>query len=73
MEQAFNGAGDTTTPSFINLGCFWLFQLPLAWALSHHTTLGAVGVFAAIAASYSLSAVVALLCFRRGTWQQRKV
>ena len=73
MMQAFNGAGDTVTPTWINFFCFWLFQIPLAWILAMPMGTGPQGVFVAIAASYSLSAVVGLLLFRRGKWKQKKV
>ncbi len=73
MMQAFNGAGDTVTPTWINFFCFWLFQIPLAWVLSIPLAMGPTGVFIAIAASYSLSAVVGVAAFRRGTWKQKRV
>jgi len=71
MTQAFNGAGDTMTPMFINLVCFWLFQIPMAMFLSR--AMGPSGVFWAIALSYSLSAIMGLTLFRRGRWKMRKV
>jgi putative MATE family efflux protein len=73
LVQAFNGAGDTYTPTAINLVCYWGLQIPLAWALAHHTALDAVGVYIAITAAESLVAVVALLVFRRGRWKSRIV
>jgi putative MATE family efflux protein len=73
MTNAFNGAGDTATPSWINLACFWAFQLPFAWALSRTFGLGPSGVFWAIASAYSLSAVVGIALFRRGRWRTRVV
>ena len=73
MMQAFNGAGDTATPTWINFFCFWLFQIPLAWFLSLPMEAGPTGVFIAIALSYSLSAVVGVLLFRRGTWKSKTV
>ena len=48
MVAAFNGAGDTTTPTIINLACYWLFQIPLAYALALPVGMGADGVFIAI-------------------------
>jgi putative MATE family efflux protein len=73
MVQAFNGAGDTYTPTVINFCCYWLFQLPLAWVLAHRLGLGPVGVFAAITSAESLIAVVGIAVFRRGRWKQRQV
>ena len=71
-RQAFNGAGDTRTPTWIDIFCFWLFEIPLAWALSR-TALGVEGVFWAVAIAYSLSAVVSTLIFRRGGWKTTTV
>jgi putative MATE family efflux protein len=73
MVQAFNGAGDTATPTYINLACYWLFQIPLAWALARSLGLGPRGVFLAITISESLIAVVGMLAFRRGSWKTRTV
>ncbi len=73
MMQAFNGAGDTATPTRINVVCFWLFEIPLAYALAGPLGMGPAGVFWAIGLSYSLSAVVGLLLFRRGTWKLKKI
>ena len=71
--QAFNGAGDTLTPTLINLFCFWACQLPVAWWLAFHTGLAQNGIFAAIAISQSAIAVIGMLAFRQGKWKLRKV
>lgn len=68
--QAFNGAGDTRTPLYVNVTCFWIFKIPLAWGLAKLAGFGPGGVFFSIAAAYSLQAIVAGLLFRRGAWQR---
>lgn len=73
MAAAFNGAGDTWTPTVMNLVCFWLIQIPLAYTLSRWTGLGTTGVFLAITIAESALAVVAMLVFRRGRWKAQKV
>lgn len=73
LTQSFNGAGDTTTPTRINIGVFWLFEIPLAWVLATHTPMGDHGIFASITAAYSLLAAVSTVMFRRGTWRTRRV
>jgi len=73
MLQAFNGAGDTVTPTWVNFVSFWLVQIPLAWILARETDLGHHGVYWAIAISYSLSAVIGMILFRRGKWKEKEV
>jgi putative MATE family efflux protein len=73
LEQAFNGAGDTTTPTLINLGCFWIMELPLAWFLAGPLGMGPSGAFLAITISYGLLAAVSVYLFRRGRWKLREV
>ena len=73
VVQAFNGAGDTYTPTLINLFCFWLLQIPMAYALALRAGFGARGVFLAITIAESLLAVVGVLLFRRGRWKEQKV
>ena len=72
FTQAFNGAGDTWTPTLLNIGVFWMLELPLAWWLSH-AGFGAHGVFIALTVAYSMLAVCSGLLFRRGTWKARSV
>jgi putative MATE family efflux protein len=73
MAQAFNGAGDTFTPTLLNLFCFWLWEIPLAWLLATKAGLGPRGVFVAIAVAFSTYAVAGALLFRRGRWKHTKV
>jgi putative MATE family efflux protein len=73
LTQSFNGAGDTWTPTLLNIFIFWLWELPLAWVLSHVLSLGPRGVFVAMAVSFSTLAVVSAILFRRGKWKTRKV
>jgi putative MATE family efflux protein len=73
LTQAFNGAGDTWTPTWINLGCFWLWEIPLAWVLAVHFGLGPQGAFIALLVAFSTVAVVSWLLFRRGRWKTRRV
>jgi MATE family, multidrug efflux pump len=73
ITQSFNGAGDTWTPTIINLFVFWLWELPLAYVLAITFGMGPRGVFLAIMISFSTLAVVSALMFRRGKWKTRKV
>jgi putative MATE family efflux protein len=73
VVQSFNGAGDTTTPTWINLFCHWLLQIPLAFFLAVRSGFGPKGVYIAIAIAESLVAVIGIILFRRGKWKERKV
>ncbi len=69
IGQSFNGAGDTRTPTLINLFCFWFFELPLAYLLAITLDFGPRGIFIAIAAAVVLLAVVSVIIFRKGKWK----
>jgi len=73
LTQSFNGAGDAWTPTWINLGCFWLWEVPLAYLLARHAGLGPRGVALAVMIAFSTVAVVSALLFRRGRWKLRRV
>lgn len=73
MINAFNGAGDTWTPTWINLACFWAFQIPLAYFLARVLNWGPTGVFIAIPVAEVVITVVAVILFRRGKWKLVKI
>lgn len=73
LTQSFNGAGDTWTPTIINLFVFWLWELPLAYVLAIIFGIGPRGVFIAITVAFSTLALVSALLFRRGNWKQKIV
>ena len=73
FTQSFNGAGDTWTPTWINLGCFWAWQIPLAWLLAIKMGMGPQGVYIAMTVAFSTLAIISGLIFRRGKWQMKTV
>jgi Na+-driven multidrug efflux pump len=73
LETAFNGAGDTWTPTYLNLFVFWLFEIPLAYTLAYHFNMGPEGAFWAITVAFSLLAIVAAILFKRGKWKLKVV
>jgi putative MATE family efflux protein len=73
ITQSFNGAGDTWTPTVINLFIFWLWEIPLAYVLSIKFGLGPRGVFFAVAIAFSCLAVASAVVFRKGRWKAKKV
>ena len=73
LTQALNGAGDTWTPTWLNLAVFWCLEIPLAWVLSHGLGLGPDGAFWSVAIAFSVLAGAAALVFRRGRWKSRVV
>lgn len=73
LGQSFNGAGDTWTPTIINLFVFWLWEIPLAYVLGVRLGMGPQGVFVAITIAFSTLAVVSAIVFRRGRWKHRVV
>ena len=73
IGQAFNGAGDTVTPTLINVVAFWMLQIPLSYTFAKILAWGPVGVYWGIAISESLLAVIAILVFRRGKWKEVKI
>jgi putative MATE family efflux protein len=73
LMQAFNGAGDTVTPTYINLFGFWIVQIPLAWWLAMHTRLHVNGVFVSVVISESMMVVISLILFRQGRWAKQRI
>jgi putative MATE family efflux protein len=73
VTQAFNGAGDTKTPTKINLIAFWMFQLPFAYLAAITFKMGALGVFLAITLAEVMLAVIAIVWFRKGNWKKVQV
>lgn len=71
--SSLNGAGDTRTPTFLNLLCFWFMEIPLAYLLSMVLGWGTAGVFASVPIAESVLAVLAILVFRRGKWKKVQV
>jgi Na+-driven multidrug efflux pump len=71
--QAFNGAGDTKTPTLINLICFWIIEIPLAYFLAITLEWNEEGVFYSIVIAESLLGVIGFILFRRGNWKKTKV
>ncbi len=73
LESSFNGAGDTWTPTWLNLFIFWLLEIPLAYALAYHFGFDVNGVFWAITIAFSVLAIVSAMLFRRGKWKEKIV
>lgn len=73
MANAFNGAGDTKTPTAINLFGFWFFQVPFAYILAKSLGFGPTGVFVAIPVSETAIAIAAFILFRKGNWKLKKI
>ncbi|WP_019671552.1 MATE family efflux transporter [Eudoraea adriatica] len=73
VSQAFNGAGDTRTPTKINFIAFWLFQLPFAYLAAMTFELGALGVFLAITLAEVMLSLIAIIWFRKGYWKKVQV
>lgn len=73
VSQAFNGAGDTRTPTKVNFFAYWVFQIPVAYLLSVTLNLEAEGVFITMLGSISLSAIIFVAIFKRGKWKQTEI
>jgi len=73
LTNSFNGAGDTWTPTWLNLFCFWLWEIPLAWILARHFNMGPQGVAWAVTIAFSTLAVASAVLFRGGRWKLKAV
>ena len=73
LLQAFNGAGDTLTPTYINFLGFWILEIPLAWWLAMHTAMAVNGVFVSVVVAQSTIVLISIVLFRRGRWAQKRI
>ncbi|HTN05394.1 MATE family efflux transporter [Agriterribacter sp.] len=73
ISNAFNGAGDTRTPTWVNLFGFWFFQIPIAWLMANTFSWGPAGVFTAIPVAETAITIVSFLIFRKGKWKLVKI
>jgi putative MATE family efflux protein len=73
LTAAFNGAGDTRTPTLINLFSLWLLEIPLAWVLAYPLGFGPTGAFIALSVGFSTMCFLSVWQFRRGDWKTRRV
>jgi len=73
IGQAFNGAGDTYTPTLLNFIAFWVIQIPLAYVLANYTGLESTGIFVAIAVSSTILAFMAIKVFKMGRWKKAQI
>jgi Na+-driven multidrug efflux pump len=73
MLQAFNGAGDTMTPTVVNFFGFWILEIPLAYVLAVPLGLRSKGVFLSIVIAEAAIASASMILFRRGRWKLKKI
>ena len=73
IVQAFNGAGDTRTPTWINLFCYWLFEIPLAYVLAIPLAFNEQGVYYAIVVADTCMTLAGIYIFRKGKWRLKQV
>ena len=73
LTAAFNGAGDTRTPTLINIVSLWFLEVPLAWLLAHPLGFGPTGAFIALSVGFSTMCFLSVWIFRRGEWKTRRV
>jgi putative MATE family efflux protein len=73
MINAFNGAGDSKTPTWINLFWFWIFQIPFGYLMAQTFGFGTTGVFIAIVVTETMISITSIIIFRRGKWKLVKI
>ncbi len=73
LLQAFNGAGDTVTPTYINLFGFWVLEIPFAWWLATRTRMHTNGVFASVVVAESVIVLISIVIFRQGRWTRQRI
>lgn len=73
LMNAFNGAGDSKTPTWVNLICYWFLQIPLGWFLAMHLQLNIVGVCLAIVSIEAIITVIYFIIFKKGKWKEVKI
>ena len=73
LINSFNGAGDTKTPTIINLVCFWLLEIPLAYFLAITLGMNEDGVFYSIIIAESILTIAAVIIFKKGKWKLKEV
>lgn len=73
LLQAFNGAGDTLTPTYVNLFGFWILEIPLAWYLAMHTSMRVNGVFVSVVVAQTVIVLISLILFRQNRWMRQKI
>src|SRR5580658_4590247 len=73
LMQAFNGAGDTLTPTYVNFFGFWILEIPLAWWLAMHTFMHVNGVFVSVVVAQVVVVLIGLVLFRQGRWAKQRI
>jgi putative MATE family efflux protein len=73
LLQAFNGAGDTLTPTYVNLFGFWILEIPLAWYLAMHTFMRVNGVFVSVVVAQTTIVLISFVLFRQGKWARQRI
>jgi len=73
MLQAFNGAGDTITPTIVNFFAFWMLEIPLAYYLALHTSMKAHGVYWSVVVAEAAMAAISIILFKRGYWKRQRI